>query len=92
MSHAYSRAVAAGPVSPVSTRPLFPSLVACLALPISAIAWRTLTQHPEAHRYHVEICETAANSATELFRESSNNFLKLVSQASPAKGVAFSRY
>ena len=68
------RAVAVGPVSPVSTGPLFPSLVACLALPISAIAWRTPTQHPEAHRYHVETCEMAANSATELLRESSNNF------------------
>ena len=29
--------IAAGPVSPVSTGPLSPSLVACLALPISAI-------------------------------------------------------
>ena len=85
----FNRAVAAGPVSPVSTGPLFPSLVACLALPISAIAWRTPTQHSEAHRYYVETCEMAANSATELFRESSNNFLKLVLQASPAKGVAF---
>ena len=45
------RAVAAGSVSPVSTGPLFPSLVACLTLSISAIAWRTLTQRPEAHRY-----------------------------------------
>ena len=41
------RAVAAGPVSPVSTGPLFPSLVACLALPISAIAWRTPTNAPK---------------------------------------------
>ena len=32
---AQGRAVAAGPVSPVSTGPLFPSLVACLTLPIS---------------------------------------------------------
>ena len=95
--HTVTRAVAAGPVSPVSTGPLFPSLVACLALPISAIAWRTPTQrpdaslasqthfrkrggsgsglrdYPESHRYHVETCEMVANSATELFRESSNN-------------------
>ena len=59
----YVRAVATGLVSPVSTRPLFPSLVACLVLPINAIAWWTPTQHPEAHRYHVETCEMAANSA-----------------------------
>ena len=44
------------------------------ALPISAIAWRMPTQRPEAHRYHVETYEMAANSATELLRESSNNF------------------
>ena len=37
------RAVAAGPVSPVSTGTLFPHLwVACLALPISAL----LSRHP----------------------------------------------
>ena len=36
-----ARAVAAGVVSPVSTGQLFPSLMACLALPISAIAWWT---------------------------------------------------
>ena len=85
-----SRVVAAGPVSPVSTGPLFPSLVACLTLPISAIAWRTPTQRPEAHRYHVETCGMAANSATELFRESFDNFLflRLVSQAS-CEGCGF---
>ena len=84
-----SRVVAAGPVSPVSTGPLFPSLVACLTLPISAIAWRTLTQRPEAHRYHVETCGMA-NSATELFRESFNSFpfLRLVSRAS-CEGYGF---
>ena len=49
------RAVAAGPVSPVSTGPLFPSPVACLALPISAIVWRTPTQRPEAHRYQLKL-------------------------------------
>ena len=37
----------------------------------SAIAGRTPTQRPEAHRYHVETCEMAANSAIKLFRESS---------------------
>ena len=72
--YVYYRAVAAGPISPVSTGPLFPLLVACLAMPISAIAWRTPTQHREAHRYHVETCEMAANSAREMFRKSSNNF------------------
>ena len=42
------RAVAAGPVSPVSTGPLFPSPMACLALPNRANARQTpmaLTQH-----------------------------------------------
>ena len=88
-----SRAVAAGLLSPVSTRPLFPSFVAYLALPISAIAWRTPTQRPGAHRCHVETCEMAANSATELFHESSLQQLSVlvterrVSQASPAKDV-----
>ena len=42
-----------------------------MALPISAIARRTPTQRPEAHRYRVETCEMAANSATKLFRKSS---------------------
>ena len=65
------RAVAAGPVSLVSTGPLFPPLMACLALPISPIARWTPMQRPEAHRYHVETCEMAANSVTELFCMSS---------------------
>ena len=34
-------------------------------------AWRTPTQCPKAHRYHVKTCKVAANSATELFRKSS---------------------
>ena len=76
------RAVAAGPVSLVSTRPLLPSLVACLALPISDIAWRTPTQRPKVHRYHAETCEMAANSATELFRKSSNNYNQTISLVS----------
>ena len=63
------RAVAAGPVSPVSTGPLFPSLDACLAPPIIAIARRTPTQRPQAHRYQVETCMMAVSSATELFDE-----------------------
>ena len=66
-----SRAVTASPVSPVSTGPLFPPLVACLALPISATAQRTLTQCPKAQRYYVETCEMAANSVTKLFHKSS---------------------
>ena len=48
--------------------------MAYLALSISAIAWETPTQRPEAHRYPVKTCEMAVNSATELFRESSINF------------------
>ena len=78
----HSRAVAASPVSPVSTGPLFPSPVACLASPISAIArW-----------WHVGTCEMAANSAKVLFRVFQQLILlpseRLVSQASSAKGVA----
>ena len=42
------RVVAAGPVSLVSTGPLFPSIVACLALPIIPVAQWTPTQCPEA--------------------------------------------
>ena len=55
------RAIAPGLVSPVSTVPLFPSLVAYLVLPSIS----------KAHRYHVETCEMAANNAIELFHESS---------------------
>ena len=40
-------AIAAGLVTPVSTGALFPSPVACLALPISTIARRTLTEAPK---------------------------------------------
>ena len=49
----YYRVVAASPVSPVSTKPLFPSLVACLVSTIS-IAQQTLMQGPQARRWHVE--------------------------------------
>ena len=38
-------------------------------------SWRTPTQRPEAHRYRVENCEMAVNSATELLRKSSLKFL-----------------
>ena len=68
-----SRALAASPVSPVSTGPLFPSLMvclvshrqtlACLALPISAITWQTPTQGPQAHRWHVETCQKFSGGA-----------------------------
>lgn len=51
--------------------------------PISAIAQRSPTQHPKVHRYRVETCEMATNSATELFRRSSFQQLLL------AKGMAF---
>ena len=93
---AQGRAVAAGPVSPVSTGPLFPSLVACPALPISAFAWRTPTQRPEAHRYHVETlrdgCEQCNRTVPRVFQQLSILTSKrLVSQASPVKGVAFGR-
>ena len=83
------RAVAAGPVSPVSTGPHFSSLVACLVLPISAVAWRTPTQRPEAHRYHVETCKMAANNAVpRVFQQLSVlTSQRLISQASPVKGV-----
>ena len=49
----YYRVVAASPVSPVSTKPLFPSLVVCLVSTIS-IAQQTPTQGPQARRWHVE--------------------------------------
>ena len=43
------RVVATSSVSPVSTGQLFPSLVACLELPISAIAHQTPMQGPPKH-------------------------------------------
>ena len=58
----------AGPVSLVSTGSLFPSLVACLALPINAIARWMPTQGPQPHRWHVETCDMAANNAKEPFQ------------------------
>ena len=73
------RAVATGPVSPISTGPLFPLLVACpwpwhcqLAPLLGAGHPHNVPKHIGI--YHVETCEMAANSATELFCESSNNF------------------
>ena len=54
-----------GPVSPVSTGPLFTSPVACVASPI---AQQMLTQGPQAHKWHVETCEMATNSVKELFQ------------------------
>ena len=49
---------------PMLTPPdnFFPHPVACLALPISAITWQTLTHGPQAHRWHVETCKMAENS------------------------------
>ena len=71
-----SMAVATSLFSPVSTGPLFPSPVACLALPISAIAWWTPTQGPQANRWHVETCKMATNSVKLRTLQSlpSNNF------------------
>ena len=60
------RAIASGPVSQVDHFSL-----TCLASPISAIAQWTPTQCPKVHRYHVETCEMAVNSATQLFHKSS---------------------
>ena len=90
------RAIAAGLVSPVSTRLLFSltRVVACLSSLISTTAWRTPHTMP---RYHVETCEMATNSATELFQQYSFQHLsaltseRLVSQALPVKAVPFSR-
>ena len=48
--HTYIRDVATGPVSPVSTGPLFPSPMACLPLPNKANVQRTRTAG-----WHVEI-------------------------------------
>ena len=71
VSQNQSRVVAAGPVSPVSTGPLFTSLV---AWPGVANQRHCSADAPEAHNYHVETCEMTAHSATELFHVSSNNF------------------
>ena len=91
LQYEFIRAVPAGlvsPVSPVSTGPLFdPHSWLCLAFPISAIAWRTPTQYPKAHRYHVETCKMAVNSATELFHKSSEGCgFRPISKLNPWKG------
>ena len=64
--------IGAGPVIPVSTRPLFPSLMVCLASPISTLVYRMPTQGRHAHSVwlagdipHVETCKMAANSEKE---------------------------
>ena len=44
----YSGAIFAGPVNPVSTVPLLPSLVSCLVSPISAVARLMPTQCPQS--------------------------------------------
>ena len=61
------RPIATGLVCLVSTGPLFLSLMVCLAFPISVITWRMLTHHSQAHRWHVENCDMATNSAKEVF-------------------------
>ena len=87
------RAVAAGSVCLVSTGSHFPSHVACLVSPISAIARRMPTQDPQACRWHIEPCEMAVN-VREFFRVflpktfSILPIERLVLQASSAKGVA----
>ena len=67
-----SRAVAASQVSLVSTRPHFPLLLVCLALPISTIAQKTPTQGPHALSVHWEgtvgTSKTTPNSAKESLR------------------------
>ena len=60
------RAIATGLVCLVSNGPLFLSLTVCLALPISVITWRMPTNHSQAHRWHVENCDMAANSVKEV--------------------------
>ena len=77
--------VAAGPfiLSMIPVSP-FPSPVACLASPISAIAWRTPTQGPQAHRSLLTAVEKKNSS-----KSSFNNFsLFQANEASSAKGVA----
>ena len=67
----YSRAVATGPVSPVSTGPLFPSPMACLASPNRANARQThmaRTQRGDMLRDGCEQCEWP--SLPTIFRSS----------------------
>ena len=71
----------------------FPSLLACLVLPISASAQWTPMQGTQAHRRHFESSKMAANSVKELFRVFQQQLSilpseRLVSQASSAMGVA----
>ena len=62
------RAVAAGPVSPVSTGPLFPSPWLAWRCQNSAIALQTPTHGSQVHSRHAETCEMATNSAKKLVR------------------------
>ena len=67
--------IAAGLVTPVSTGALFPSPVACLALPISAVAWWTLTEAPKHTGGMLKLArwlQTVQKNSSESF---SNNFL-----------------
>ena len=86
-SFSVSRAVATGLVSPVSTGPLFPSPIACLASPNRANAGRAAmacTQCGDMLKHNTSAKESLLSLLTTFFLLSE----RLVSQASSARGVA----
>ena len=86
------RAVATGPVSPVSTGPLFPSPMACLASPNRANAQRTpmaRTQRGDMLKNYKRWLRTVWKNFFGVFQQLSIlPSERLVSQALSAKGVA----
>ena len=81
------RAIAASLVSPVSTGPLLSSPVACLASPISANPWWTPTQGPNHTGAMLKLVRWL-RTVRKFLRVRSSKRMIIVSQASPAKGVA----
>ena len=89
----YTRAIATSPVSPVSTGPLFPSPMACLASPNRANARRTpmaCTQRGDCMlKVNARWPQTVQKNLFRVFQELSVfQSEQLVLQASSAKGVA----
>ena len=87
------RVVATSSVSPVSTGQLFPSLVACLELPISAIAHQTPMQGPPSTQVTCWNLRDGCKQCKKYSSKFSSQQLsvlpskQLVSQASSAKGM-----
>ena len=85
----YCRAIATNLVSPVSTGPLFPSLMACLVSPISAIAQWMPMARTQRDLLSTRWLQTVWKNLFRVFQQLSILPSKrLVLQASPVIGVA----